>query len=75
MAAATAYTRRMHAMEFAIASSSPDDTPQDIVRRAQVYSDWLSGALALQIKYVFDEPDCDVSDAANVLPMKPKGKP
>jgi hypothetical protein len=70
--AASKYTQRMHAMEFAIASSSPEDSPKDIVTRAQVYADWLSGAFAVEIKYVTSDEADPATDAANVLPMKPK---
>jgi hypothetical protein len=70
--AASKYTQRMHAMEFAIASSSPEDSPRDIVTRAQVYADWLSGAFAVEIKYVTCDDAEPATDAANVLPMKPK---
>lgn len=71
--AASRYTQRMHAMEFAIASSSPEDKPQDILRRAQIYGDWLTGVYSVPLVYeVNAEPA--LTDGENILPMKPKPK-
>jgi hypothetical protein len=69
--AVSKYTQRMHALEFAIASSSPEDEPQDIVRRAQIYGDWLTGVYTVPLEYQVSAAH-EEHDAQNVLPMKPK---
>jgi hypothetical protein len=70
--AASKYTQRLRALEYAIASSSQDDTPQDVVRRGQIYADWLSGVFTVPLEYQVN--DTPPKSAENVLPMKPKGK-
>jgi hypothetical protein len=68
--AASRYTQRLRALEYAIASSSPDDTPQDIVTRAQIYADWLAGTFALTLRYeTTDGAAC--AGNGNVVPIKP----
>ena len=63
---------RTDALNFAIATSTPDEQPQDVVFRAQVYADWISGKFTLQNRY---EPAAPATSGDNVVAMTPpKGK-
>lgn len=63
-------TTRLRALELAVASSHEEDTAADIARSAQIFADWLDAKFTIEMEYVAANPQ---SDAANVLPMKPKG--
>jgi hypothetical protein len=64
-------TTRLRALELAVASSHEEDAAADIVRSAQIFADWLDSKFTIEMEHV--AADIPESDAANVLPMKPKG--
>ena len=71
--AASKITTRVRALDFAVASSSDEDTPTDIIRRAQIYADWIDGVFTIKLEYEINTAP-EETDAANVVPIKPKPK-
>jgi hypothetical protein len=69
--AATKPTTRLRALDFAVASSTEEDSPQDIVCRAQIYADWLDGVYTVELKYDV-KPDAEpaTTAAGNVVDLK-----
>jgi hypothetical protein len=63
-------TTRLRALELAVASSNEEDAAPDIVRSAQIFADWLDDKFTIEMEYV--SADAPETDAANVVPMKPK---
>jgi hypothetical protein len=58
---------RTDAMNFAIATATSDEPSQDVVLRAQIYADWISGVFTLQNTYEAATPP---ATGDNVVDLK-----
>jgi hypothetical protein len=65
-------TMRVRALDFAVASASEDEGPTDVIRRAQIYADWLDGVFTVPVQYQMNEAAAPEGD--NVIPMTTKDK-
>ena len=60
---------RTDAMNFAIATATPEEQPQNVVFRAQVYADWIAGKLVIEHDYS-SKPQSEPEGGENVVDLR-----